>query len=159
MLGPGWRPKGPGTAYDVAPVEATHQAWVAPVVRSGPSSTPSSGSRRFWSRTYNKTKAGTIKSAPRAAATSTAVIVSDGAAACDTVSGSHFCSATSFAFSGRDDVRPVERPQPVLAAGARLRDARDRRWAGRDARVALAHGLSSRVPGREGVGDRGPINR
>jgi hypothetical protein len=35
---------GAGPAYDVAPVEATHQAWVTPVVCSGRSSTPSPGS-------------------------------------------------------------------------------------------------------------------
>ncbi len=39
------------------------------------------GSRLFWSRTYNKTKAGTIRSTARTVATSTAVIVPVGAAA------------------------------------------------------------------------------
>jgi hypothetical protein len=70
------RPERPGPAYGVAPVEATHQAWVTPVVCSGPSSTPCPGSRLFWSSVYSKRKAGTIKSTARTVATSTAVIVS-----------------------------------------------------------------------------------
>ena len=74
-----------GTLLACAAVQADLLALTA---CSGPSSTPSPGSMPFWSSTYNKTKAGTIKSAARAAATSTAVIVPDGAAACDTVSDS-----------------------------------------------------------------------
>jgi hypothetical protein len=57
---------GAGPAYDVAPVEATHQTRVA---CSGFSSTPSSGSRPFWSSVYNKAKAGTTQSTASAVAT------------------------------------------------------------------------------------------
>ena len=52
------------------------------------SSTPSPGNMLRWSRTNNRTKLGPSNTTASAVATSTAVMVPDGAAACATVSDS-----------------------------------------------------------------------